>query len=102
MKVVSKEIFGPIAIIENFNNFDEAIKLVNNSKFGLQAGVFTNNFENIKNSRENLEVGALIFNNIPGFRMDNMPYGGIKMSGLGREGVKYAMEEMSEPRLIVY
>ena len=102
MKVVVEEAFGPIAILESVKTFDEAIDFVNDSKFGLQAGVFTNNFLNVKASHERLEVGAVIINNIPGFRIDSMPYGGVKMSGLGREGIRYTMEEMTEPRLIVY
>lgn len=102
MKVVDEEAFGPLATIESFKSFDEAIEKVNASKFGLQAGVYTNNFSNVKKAHEMLEVGGVIINNVPGFRVDSMPYGGVKMSGLGREGVKYAMEEMTEPRLIVY
>lgn len=102
MKVVDEEVFGPVAIIEKVKSFREAIGLVNSSRFGLQAGVFSNNFEHIKMAHTELEVGGVIINNVPGFRIDSMPYGGIKMSGLGREGVKYAMEEMTEPRLLVY
>ena len=102
MKVNCAEVFGPIAIIEKFNDFDEAIALTNDSDYGLQAGVYTNSFENIKKSHEELEVGGVMINNIPGFRIDNMPYGGVKGSGFGREGIKYAMQEMTEERLIVY
>ncbi len=102
MKVMDEEAFGPVAVIEKTSSFDQAIEKVNSSKFGLQVGVFTNNFENVKKSHERLEVAGVIINNVPGFRVDSMPYGGIKMSGLGREGIKYAMEEMSEPRLLVY
>lgn len=102
MKVVDEEAFGPVAIIESVKDFDEAIAQVNDSKFGLQAGVFTNSFTNFKKCMEELEVGGIIMNNVPGFRIDTMPYGGVKMSGLGREGLKYAMDEMTEPRLIVY
>lgn len=102
MKVVDEEVFGPVATLESVKDFDEAIQKVNSSKFGLQVGVFTNNFEHVKESHEKLEVGGVIINSIPGFRIDSMPYGGVKMSGLGREGIKYAMEEMSEPRLLVY
>jgi len=75
---------------------------VNDSAYGLQAGVFTLRIDRMKQAHEALEVGGVIMNNVPGFRIDSMPYGGIKDSGLGREGVKYAMEEMSEPRLLVY
>ena len=102
MKVNCAEVFGPIAIIGEFCDFDEAIQLTNDSDYGLQAGVYTNSFENIKKAHEALEVGGIMINNIPGFRIDNMPYGGIKGSGFGREGLKYAMAEMTEQRLLVY
>jgi acyl-CoA reductase-like NAD-dependent aldehyde dehydrogenase len=74
----------------------------NDSTFGLQAGVFTNQFDHVKMAHEDLEVGGVMINNIPGFRIDSMPYGGVKDSGLGREGIKYTMDEMTEPRLLVY
>jgi glyceraldehyde-3-phosphate dehydrogenase (NADP+) len=102
MKVAYEEVFGPVAIIEKVSSFKEAIDRTNDSKFGLQAGVYTNNLEHMKYAHEHLEVGGVIMNSIPGYRIDNMPYGGVKDSGLGREGVRYAMEEMTEPRLLVY
>ena len=102
MKVVADEVFGPVAIIEPVATFQDAIHQTNASIFGLQTGIFSNNFNHIKLVHNELEVGGIIINNIPGFRMDNMPYGGVKDSGLGREGLKYAMDEMTEPRLIVY
>lgn len=102
MKVDCAEVFGPITIVEPVKDFAEGIARVNDSNYGLQAGVFTNNFNHVKKAHEELEVGGVIINSIPGFRIDSMPYGGVKDSGLGREGLKYAMEEMSEPRLIVY
>ena len=102
MKVNCAEVFGPIAIIDSFNDFDEAIALTNDSDYGLQVGVYTDSFVNVKKAHEELEVGGIIVNNIPGFRIDNMPYGGVKGSGFGREGIKYAMQEMTEERLIVY
>ncbi|HQV38900.1 MAG: aldehyde dehydrogenase family protein [Flavobacteriales bacterium] len=102
MKVDCAEVFGPIAVVESVKDFAAGIARVNDSNYGLQAGVFTNNFNHVKKAHEELEVGGVIINSIPGFRVDSMPYGGIKDSGLGREGLKYAMEEMSEPRLIVY
>ncbi len=101
MRVVSEEIFAPVAIVEKFADFAEAVDASNNSKFGLQAGVFTRNLSNANYAAENLEYGGVIINDVPTFRVDNMPYGGIKQSGFGREGVRYAMEEMSEIRLIV-
>ncbi|MBK7085551.1 MAG: aldehyde dehydrogenase family protein [Flavobacteriales bacterium] len=102
MKVTCAEVFGPVAILEEVAGFGEAIARVNDSTYGLQAGVFTDSVANMKRAHDELEVGGIIINNVPGFRLDSMPYGGIKDSGLGREGVKYAMEEMSEPRLLVY
>lgn len=102
MRVVDEEIFGPVATIEKYKSFNEAIHLSNDSQYGLQAGVFTNQIQLMKLAHEELEVGGVIINNIPGFRIDTMPYGGVKNSGFGREGIRYTMEEMSEPRLIVY
>ena len=102
MKVSCAEVFGPVAVIEEVADFSAAVAAVNDSTYGLQAGVFTNSIANMKRAHDELEVGGVIIGNVPGFRIDSMPYGGIKDSGLGREGVKYAMEEMSEPRLLVY
>ena len=101
MRVNSEEIFAPVATVEKFGEFEEAVAMANNSKYGLQAGVFTNDLKNADYAAENLEYGAVIINDVPTFRVDNMPYGGAKESGFGREGVRYAMEEMSEIRLIV-
>lgn len=102
MKVSCAEAFGPVATVERAKDFGEAIARVNDSTYGLQAGVFTHDHRHVKRAHTELEVGGVIINGIPGFRVDNMPYGGIKDSGLGREGLKYAIEEMSEPRLLVY
>ncbi len=102
MKVNSLEAFAPIVTIESVNTFDEGIELINNSKYGLQAGVFTNNLKNAIYAMENLEVGGVIINDYPTFRVDNMPYGGMKDSGFGREGLKYAIENMTELKLIVF
>lgn len=102
MKVSCAEVFGPVAILEEVADFGEAIARVNDSSYGLQTGVFTDSVAHMKQAHDELEVGGIIIGNVPGFRIDSMPYGGIKDSGLGREGVKYAMEEMSEPRLLVY
>jgi len=101
MRVVSEEIFAPVAVVEKFSEFEEAVDMSNHTKYGLQAGVFTNDFRNANYASENLEYGGVIINDVPTFRVDNMPYGGAKNSGFGREGVRYAMEEMSEIRLIV-
>jgi glyceraldehyde-3-phosphate dehydrogenase (NADP+) len=102
MKIVSEEAFGPVAIIEKVQYFDEVIRVINRSRYGLQAGLFTDQISQMKYAHDNLEVGALIINGVPGFRVDSMPYGGVKDSGLGREGVRNSIEEMTEPRLLVY
>ncbi|MEA3474824.1 MAG: aldehyde dehydrogenase family protein [Candidatus Cloacimonadota bacterium] len=101
MKVEAKEIFAPVVAINSFKDFKDAVEMVNNTIYGLQAGVFSNNMKNIFYAFENLEVGGVIINDVPTFRVDQMPYGGIKNSGFGREGVKYAMEEMTEMKLMV-
>ncbi|MCB1053246.1 MAG: aldehyde dehydrogenase family protein [Acidobacteria bacterium] len=102
MKVVDEEVFGPVAILESVPDFSAAINRVNDSKFGLQAGVYTQNLAHMKQAHRELEVGGIMINNVPGFRIDTMPYGGVKMSGLGREGIQYAIQEMTEPRLLIY
>ena len=96
-----EELFGPVTIIEPFATWEESLNLVNDSRYGLQTGVFTNNLQNALIAFEELEVGGVILNDVPTFRTDNMPYGGVKDSGLGREGVRYAIEEMTELRLLV-
>jgi acyl-CoA reductase-like NAD-dependent aldehyde dehydrogenase len=101
MRVASEEIFAPVAVVEKFSDFAEAVDLSNQTKYGLQAGVFTQNLSNTNYAAANLEYGGVIINDAPTFRVDNMPYGGAKDSGFGREGVRYAMEEMSEIRLVV-
>jgi len=101
MKVCSLEIFGPVVTLEPFNDFKQAIEAVNDSDYGLQAGVFTNNINEMNYSFEQLEVGGVIINDVATFRVDHMPYGGMKNSGFGREGIKYSMHEMMEPKLLV-
>lgn len=101
MKVNKNEVFAPVVTVEPFDEFDQAVAMVNATKFGLQAGVFTNNFEHIKYAFNQLEVGGVIINNTPTFRVDQMPYGGIKNSGFGREGVRYSINEMTELKLLV-
>jgi acyl-CoA reductase-like NAD-dependent aldehyde dehydrogenase len=96
-----KEAFGPVATLEPFDDFDEAIARVNDSDFGLQAGVFTGSLAHALRAWDRLEVGGVIVGDVPSFRVDNMPYGGVKDSGLGREGVRYAIEDMTEQRLLV-
>jgi acyl-CoA reductase-like NAD-dependent aldehyde dehydrogenase len=100
MKVISSEIFGPVVSIIPFREFDEAIAAVNDSIYGLQAGVFSKNIDNINKAIFGLKVGGVIINDVPTYRADNMPYGGVKMSGLGREGVKFAIDEMTESRMV--
>ena len=101
MRVCSDEVFGPVVVIEPVATFAEAIKQINSGRFGLQAGVFTNSIDEMNQAFDQLQVGGVIINDVPTFRVDHMPYGGIKDSGLGREGVKYAIMEMMEPRLLV-
>lgn len=101
MMVVAEEAFAPIAVVESFSRFENAVELANLGQYGLQAGVFTNDLGNASFAARHLEYGSVIINDVPTFRVDNMPYGGVKSSGFGREGVRYAMEEMTEMRLIV-
>src|SRR5437588_56656 len=101
MKVNCQEIFGPVVTVEPYHSFDDALRRINNSNYGLQAGVFTRDVKLLFNAYEELEVGALVAGDTPSFRIDQMPYGGVKDSGLGREGLRYAIEEMTEPKLLV-
>lgn len=101
MKVNCCEIFGPVVIIEPFIDIKEAVRNINNSRFGLQAGLFTDSVSEMDYAFNHIEVGGLMINDVPTFRVDHMPYGGVKDSGLGREGVKYAIMDMLEPRLMV-
>jgi glyceraldehyde-3-phosphate dehydrogenase (NADP+) len=101
MRVCSEEVFAPVAAIQTFTDFDEALDEANNTRYGLQAGVFTRETSRALRALRTLDFGGVIVNDAPAFRVDNMPYGGVKLSGAGREGIRYAMEEMSEPRLIV-
>jgi acyl-CoA reductase-like NAD-dependent aldehyde dehydrogenase len=100
-KVCAAEVFGPVSVLSSCDSFDAALDEVNDSEFGLQAGVFTLNYYNVQRAWERLEVGGVIINDVPSFRVDHMPYGGVKNSGLGREGVAYAMRDMTETRLLV-
>jgi acyl-CoA reductase-like NAD-dependent aldehyde dehydrogenase len=101
MKVCREEIFGPVVTISPYETFDEALRVVNDSRFGLQAGVFTNDINRAFQAHREIEVGGVIVNDISAFRADQMPYGGSKDSGFGREGLRFAMEEMTEPRIMV-
>ena len=96
-----KEAFGPVAMLERFQAFDDALARANDSDFGLQAGVFTGSLAHAMGAWDRLEVGGVVVGDIPSFRVDNMPYGGVKQSGLGREGVRHAIADLTEPRLLV-
>lgn len=95
-----QEVFGPIVVVTPFESLDEAIEAVNDSRFGLQAGIYTSDIHAAMRAAEELEVGGVMINDIPTFRVDNMPYGGVKDSGFGREGIKYAVEELTELKFI--
>lgn len=101
MKVCNQEIFGPVVTISSFKDFNQAIEMMNDTRFGLQAGVFTNRITEMDAAFNSLEVGGVILNDGPSFRVDHMPYGGLKDSGYGREGVKYAIMDMVESRILV-
>jgi len=100
-KVSCLEAFGPVALLQRYRDFDDAIRIVNASDYGLQAGVFTYDMRKVLRAWDEIEVGGVIIGDVPSFRVDNMPYGGIKASGLGREGIRYAIEDMTEIRLMV-
>jgi len=97
----NEEAFGPVAILESFKDFDAVLKDINQSKFGLQAGIFTRDLYKAQKAWDVLDVGGVIIGDVPSWRVDHMPYGGVKDSGLGREGIKYAIEDMTELRLMV-
>ncbi len=99
--VCAKEAFGPVAVLSTFDDFDAALDEVNDSIYGLQAGVFTRDIYKAHRAWDRLEVGGVIVGDVPSWRVDSMPYGGVKESGQGREGVRFAMEEMTETRLFV-
>lgn len=101
-RVVAEEAFGPVVVLSPVESMEEAFERVNASRFGLQCGLFTRDFTTVMRAFDALEVGGVIHDDIPSFRVDSMPYGGVKDSGLGREGVKYAMRDMLEERVLVY
>jgi acyl-CoA reductase-like NAD-dependent aldehyde dehydrogenase len=100
-KALNEEAFGPLAILQKFDDFGAALEEVNRSKFGLQAGIFTRDIFQVLDAWDRLEVGGIVVNDVPSYRVDNMPYGGVKDSGLGREGIRFAMEDMTEIRNLV-
>lgn len=101
MTLNQAEAFGPVAIISAFDDFDQALEEVNNSDFGLQAGIFTKDIYKAHKAWDELEVGGVVIGDVPSWRVDHMPYGGVKDSGLGREGIRYAIEDMTELRMMV-
>ncbi|MDX1972229.1 MAG: aldehyde dehydrogenase family protein [Candidatus Sumerlaeia bacterium] len=100
-KICTGEAFGPVAVLAPFSSFDAALAEVNNSVFGLQAGIFTRDIYKIQKAWDTLHVGGVVIGDVPSWRVDHMPYGGVKDSGLGREGIRFAMEDMTEIRLLV-
>ncbi|HOA73023.1 MAG TPA: aldehyde dehydrogenase family protein [Phycisphaerae bacterium] len=100
-KLSCEEVFGPVAVLAPFDDFSEVLQAVNASRYGLQAGVFTRDINRAMQAWDELEVGGVMINEVPSFRVDHMPYGGVKDSGLGREGVRWAIDSMTEPRLLV-
>ena len=101
MDVNCEEVFAPVKTVEPYDDFSAAIRQINDSRYGLQAGVFTNDVRLLFQAYNELEVGGVVAGDVPTFRIDHMPYGGVKDSGLGREGLRYAIEEMTEPKLLV-
>jgi acyl-CoA reductase-like NAD-dependent aldehyde dehydrogenase len=101
MDVNCEEVFAPVKTLEPYDDFSGAVRQINDSRYGLQAGVFTNDVRLLFKAYNELEVGAVVAGDVPTFRIDHMPYGGVKDSGLGREGLRYAIEEMTEPKLLV-
>jgi acyl-CoA reductase-like NAD-dependent aldehyde dehydrogenase len=99
-KLRDREVFGPVATVEPYENFEDALANANDTPYGLQASVFTHDIGRAMKAFERLEVGGVIVNEAPTMRIDNFPYGGTKASGSGREGVRYAVEEMTEPRVL--
>lgn len=99
--ICTQEAFGPVAVLSEFTDFGQALAEVNNSAFGLQAGIFTRDLYKMQTAWDTLEVGGVVIGDVPSWRVDNMPYGGVKDSGLGREGVAFAMEDMTEIRNLV-
>jgi acyl-CoA reductase-like NAD-dependent aldehyde dehydrogenase len=101
MRVCKDEVFGPVTVVEPFDDFDGVIRTCNEGRFGLQAGLFTRDIGRAMHAYRELEYGGVMINDVPTFRVDNFPYGGSKDSGFGREGVRFAMDEMTEPKVLV-
>ena len=101
-RVSRLEVFGPVVGVNRYTELDEAIRLTNDTPYGLQAGIFTRDLQHAFEAARKLRVGGVMINEVPTFRADQMPYGGVKESGLGREGPRYAIEEMTEMKLICW
>lgn len=101
-KLSCQEVFGPVVAVEPYRTLDEAVEKVNDSVYGLQAGIYTRDLDRAFDAARRMEVGGVMINDIPTFRVDHMPYGGVKQSGMGREGPRYAIEEMTELKLICW
>ena len=101
LAICAEEAFAPVCTLHRYGEFDDALAFVNDSAFGLQAGIYTRDLKLAMRAYETLEVGGVLINQVPTFRVENMPYGGVKDSGFGREGVRYAMEEMTELRSLI-
>lgn len=99
--VCAKEVFGPVAVVSQFDDFDQALTMANDSDFGLQVGIFTRDIQKVMKAWDTMDVGGVIIGDVPSWRVDHMPYGGVKESGIGREGVRFAMNDMTEIRNLV-
>jgi acyl-CoA reductase-like NAD-dependent aldehyde dehydrogenase len=102
MRVSCDEVFAPLVALIPFDHVDEAIDAAGRSEFGLQGGIFTNDLRVVERAFDRIEVGGLMVNDVSTFRIDHMPYGGVKASGTGREGLRYAIEEMTETKLVTF
>jgi glyceraldehyde-3-phosphate dehydrogenase (NADP+) len=101
-RLMQQELFGPLLAVNSYESLSEAVEAVNSTPYGLQAGIFTQHQQRIFATARRLHAGGVLINDVPTFRSDPMPYGGVKRSGIGREGPKYALEAMTEPKLIVW
>lgn len=101
-KLSCQEVFAPVVIVNRISSVEEGIQAINNSNYGLQAGIFTSDIKTAFKASKELEVGGVMINDIPTYRIDQMPYGGVKESGTGKEGLKYAIHEMTETKLVVW
>ncbi|MCK4271772.1 aldehyde dehydrogenase family protein, partial [bacterium] len=101
-KVVAEEVFAPVVVLFKFDDLSQVIETINGSKYGLHAGIFTQNINNAFQAIEGIDVGGIMVNDTSDYRIDQMPFGGVKLSGLGREGLRYAIYEMTEPKVVCF